>query len=346
MLRYGAMKSGPSSLPGFVSTAGPDLRRIFAGIKKDLDQVEKKLRDFSRSSVPLISEVGRYLFQKSGKRIRPALVLLSSRMVGARGPERILVSALVELIHTSSLIHDDIIDNSGLRRGRETVHSKWGPNVTVLLGDHLYIKSIGLSLMSRSARITPILAEVSMHMIEGEVQEYALSGRLGLPEKAYLEIVRKKTAALFSGSCRLGALLGRGGDGAEEALADYGLNLGMCFQVVDDLLDYTGDPAALGKPVLTDLAEGRVTLPLIYALGRDGNAVSSRVKGLLDQPPDGGRAAREIVDIVRSLGGLDYARAKAADYCRRAKVSLDAFAPSAYTKTLGLLADFVLNRDR
>jgi octaprenyl-diphosphate synthase len=322
-----------------------DLKRVYHGIQDDLGRVEDKLRDLSRSPSPLITEVSGYLFQKTGKRIRPALILLSAKALGYRGPDDILIAALVELIHTSSLIHDDIIDNAGTRRGKATVHSKWGPNITVLLGDYLYIKSINLSLQCRSPRVTSILTEVSVRMIEGEIKEYGSSGQLSLEETDYLDIIDKKTAALFSASCRLGGILGRAADGSEEALADYGLNLGLCFQLVDDLLDYTGDEDLLGKPVLTDLAEGRITLPLIHALSRDGAGARGRIEGLLKAHKDNRGARREIVDIVQSLGGLDYAFQKASEYCRKSKNSLATLPPSAYTESLSLLADFVLNRD-
>jgi len=339
------MKRAPIPAPPAIVRTRPDLKRVYHGIQGDLDQVEDKLRDLSRSPSPLISEVSGYLFQKTGKRIRPALILLCSKALDYHGPDNILLAALVELIHTSSLIHDDIIDNAATRRGKATVHAKWGPNITVLLGDYLYIKSINLSLQCCSPRVTSILTEVSVRMIEGEIKEYGLSGQLNLEETDYLDIIDKKTAALFSASCRLGGILGRAADGSEEALADYGLNLGLCFQVVDDLLDYTGDEGLLGKPVLTDLAEGRITLPLIHALSRDGARARGRIEGLLKEQKDNRRARQEIVDIVQSLGGLDYAFQKASLYCQKSKDSLARLPQSVYTESLSLLADFVLNRD-
>lgn len=324
----------------------PDLGRIYAGIQKDLGLVERNLRTIARSPVPLISEIGGYLFQKSGKRIRPALVLLCSRVFGSRARERVLLASLVELIHTSSLIHDDIIDNAGIRRGKPTLHAKWGRNITVLLGDHLYIRSISLSLESRLPRVTSILAEASVRMIEGEIKEYGLNGDLSLKEKDYLDIIDRKTAALFSASCRLGGILGKADGGEERALAAYGMNLGLCFQMVDDILDYIGDESILGKPVLSDLAEGRITLPLIHALSRNGSAMGARVKSLIQDGRGDLRARREIAALVRSRGGLDYARAKAALYCRRSKDSLSRLPRTTSTESLGLLADFVLGRDK
>jgi len=338
----------PAALPHSSPRLGKrlELGRIYAHIRKDIDLVEKKLKNISRSTVPLISEIGGYLFQKTGKRIRPALVLLSSKIFGPQGAERVLLSSLVELVHTASLIHDDIIDNGRTRRGKATLHAKWGPNVTVLLGDHLYIKSINLSLGCRSPRVTAILTEVSVRMIEGEIQEFGSSGRLSLAEKDYLDIIGKKTAALFSASCLLGGILGGATDSQEKALAEYGLNLGLCFQVIDDILDYTGEESRLGKPVLADLAEGRITLPLIYALSRDGSALVGRIERLLKDRKDDLQARREIVDRVQSLGGVDYALSRAAEYCRKSKDSLAGLPRTACTESLALLADFVLNRDQ
>ncbi len=340
------MKPIPPLDAGTLKRTRPDLGRIYAGITKDLDRVERKLREVSRSSVPLIDEIGRYLFQKSGKRIRPALVLLSSRLFPSASPEKVLLAALIELVHTSSLIHDDIIDNAGTRRGKPTLHSKWGPNVTVLLGDHLYIRSISLSLESRLPGVTALLAQASVRMIEGEVKEYELNGRLDLKEKDYLDIIDRKTAALFAASCRLGGIVGRAGRAEDRVLEDYGLNLGLCFQVVDDILDYAGNEGVLGKPVLGDLAEGRVTLPLIHVLGRDGAGLGRRIKGLLAEGRHEPGVRREIAALVRERGGLDYARERAAAFCRKAKDSLARLPESAPRESMALLADFILAREK
>jgi octaprenyl-diphosphate synthase len=340
------MKPAPPLDAGTLKRTRPDLGRIYAGITRDLVLVERKLKQVSRSNVPLIAEIGRYLFQKSGKRIRPALVLLSSRLFEARSPEKILLASLVELVHTSSLIHDDIIDNADIRRGKPTLHTKWGPNVTVLLGDHLYIRSISLSLESRLPGVTALLAGASVRMIEGEIKEYELNGHLDLKEKDYLDIIDRKTAALFAASCRLGGILGRAGRAEDRALLDYGLNLGLCFQMVDDILDYTGDEDVLGKPVLSDLAEGRITLPLIRVLSRDGTGPGRRIKSLLKDGRREPGVRREIADLVRSEGGLDYARERAAAFCRKAKDSLARLPESAPRESLGLLADFILAREK
>ncbi|HSA95943.1 MAG TPA: polyprenyl synthetase family protein, partial [Acidobacteriota bacterium] len=259
-----------------------DMSSLYREIRGDLDRVEERLESWSRSSNPLTAEISAYVLRKKGKRLRPALVLLTSRLFSPGSEESVFLASLVELLHTASLIHDDIVDNAGVRRGKESVHSKWGPNITVLLGDYLYIKSIGLSLQSRHERVIRLLAEVSARMIEGELDEYAQAGDLRITEEQYLDIVENKTAVLFGACCRIGAILGLASPEEEEAVAAYGLNLGKTFQIVDDLLDFTGDDKVLGKPTLSDLGEGRITLPLIRALaagGRDGRQLIKSLVG-------------------------------------------------------------------
>ena len=323
-----------------------DLRQLYGSIQGQLEDVEKKLRELARSSNPLIAEIGGYLFQKSGKRIRPALVLLCSGLYAGGGEEVVLSAALVEFIHTASLLHDDIIDNSSTRRGMSSVHAKWGPNVTVLLGDYLYIKTLNLSLGSRFQRLTEILTDVSARMIEGELQEYAHSGNLKLAEKDYLEIIERKTASLFSASCRIGGILGSASEAEQEALAAYGTNLGLCFQVIDDLLDYTGREEDLGKPVLSDLMEGRITLPLIDALRPNGRGEGDKLRRLLPKAKTSQAARREILDILRAGPSLDYTFRTADKYCQKAKAVLEAVPNSPYRQSLSLLADYILQRNR
>ena len=323
-----------------------DLRRLYGHIQRRLEEVESTLKRLTRSPNPLISEISSYLFQKSGKRIRPALVLLCSGMSGGQAKDAVLSAALVELLHTASLLHDDIIDNSDTRRGKTTVHVKWGPNVTVLLGDFLYIKTLALSLRSERRRLTDILTESSTRMIEGELKEYNQSGNLRMTERDYLDIIDLKTASLFSASCRIGGMLGGATAAQEEALAEYGTCLGLSFQVIDDLLDYTGDEKTLGKPVLADLAEGRVTLPLINALHQNGRGDRSRISRLLPRLKSHPRSRKEILELIQAGSSLEYAFRRAEEFSRRAKEALDGFPPGIHRQSLSLLAEFVLNRNR
>lgn len=330
-----------SSLPKW-----KDMSSLYREIRPDLDRVEDRLESWSRSSNPLTAEISRYVLRKKGKRLRPALVLLTSRLFSPASEESVFLASLVELLHTASLIHDDIVDNAGVRRGKESVHAKWGPNITVLLGDYLYIKSIGLSLQSRHERVIRLLTDVSARMIEGELDEYARSGDLRIKEEQYLEIVRNKTAALFGVCCRIGAILGLASPEEEDAVAAFGLNLGMTFQIVDDILDFTGDPEVLGKPVLSDLAEGRITLPLIRALGSGDRAGRQRIKALVGRQGVAAAERRRLVDDLATEGAFGYAAGRAREFAEKALEAIGPFPDTTPRETLVRLAVFSLLRKR
>ncbi|MGZ5487554.1 MAG: polyprenyl synthetase family protein [Candidatus Aminicenantales bacterium] len=323
-----------------------DMSSLYKEIRSDLDRVEDRLESWSRSSNPLTAEISGYVLRKKGKRLRPALVLLTSRLFSPGSEESVFLASLVELLHTASLIHDDIVDNAGVRRGKESVHTKWGPNITVLLGDYLYIKSIGLSLQSRHERVIRLLADVSARMVEGELDEYARSGDLKITESQYLDIVENKTAVLFGACCRIGAILGLASPEEEEAVAAYGLNLGKTFQIVDDLLDVTGDARVLGKPVLSDLGEGRITLPLIRALESGGRAGRDRVKSLVGRKDISGEERRELVAALAAGGALDYATGRAREFAEKSLEAINPFPDSTPRETLIRLAVFGLLRNR
>jgi octaprenyl-diphosphate synthase len=323
-----------------------DMSSLYKEIRSDLDRVEDRLDSWSRSSNPLTAEISRYVLRKKGKRLRPALVLLTSRLFSPGSEESVFLASLVELLHTASLIHDDIVDNAGIRRGKESVHSKWGPNITVLLGDYLYIKSIGLSLQSRYERVIRLLADVSARMIEGELDEYAQAGDLRITEDRYLDIIENKTAVLFGACCRIGAILGLASPEEEEAVAAYGLNLGKTFQIVDDLLDFTGDAGALGKPVLSDLGEGRITLPLIRSLGSDGRAGRQRIKALVGRKDIPADERRRLIESLSAGGAFDYAAGRARGFAERSLEAINHFPESTPRETMIRLALYGLTRRR
>ncbi len=323
-----------------------DVSSLYKEIRSDLDRVEDRLESWARSSNPLTAEISRYVLRKKGKRLRPALVLLSSRLFSPGSEESVFLASLVELLHTASLIHDDIVDNAGVRRGKESVHTKWGPNITVLLGDYLYIKSIGLSLQSRHDRVIRLLADVSARMIEGELDEYALAGDLRISEDRYMDIVENKTAVLFGACCRIGAILGLASPEEEEAVAAYGLNLGKTFQIVDDLLDFTGEARVLGKPVLSDLGEGRITLPLIHALQSDGKGVRQRIKPLVGRKDISGDERRRLIEGLAADGAFDYAEGRAREFAEKSLEAIHPFPESKPRETLIRLAIFGPVRSR
>ena len=324
----------------------PSLNEIYKDIQSDLNRVEKSLGVFAGDANELISEVNSYIFEKKGKRIRPALLLLSTKLFDYGGDEHILMCTLVEALHTASLIHDDIIDNSDLRRGKETVHTKWGPNITVLLGDYLYIKTMGFSLQSSHPEVIRILTDTSAQMIEGELFEYYMAGNLNITEEQYLSIIRQKTAALFAASCRIGGILGRAGKEEEMALATYGEQIGMSFQIVDDLLDYIGEEKNLGKPVLSDLTEGRITLPLIFTLNNGSPSIRREILHLIKNKETEAGSREQILSIIKSNGALDYAYDKAEEYVVRSKESLEIFRESGHRKALGYISDYILVRNK
>lgn len=321
---------------------GPGTEAILA----ELERVEDQLAAWARSANPLTAEASRYVLRKKGKRLRPALVLLTSRLFPGKDEESVYLAALVELLHTASLVHDDIVDNAETRRGSESVHSRWGPNITVLLGDYLYIKSIGLSLRSRHDRIIRILADVSSRMIEGELDEFVLGGDLVATEDEYLRVIENKTAALISCCCRIGSILGGADPGEEDRLAEFGLGLGMSFQLVDDLLDLEGTPDAIGKPVLSDLGEGRMTLPLIHALRAPDRARRKRLEGLVGRRDLSVDERRGLLDDLIACGSLEYTRSRAREYVERSLEILFRFPDSPDREALARLAAYVLRRDR
>jgi len=336
----------PNTAPASVLLSGRrDLVDVYTHIQAELGRVEEKLQVFTSSANRLVSEINGYLFKKRGKRIRPALLILSSRLLGYGGEDHIQAASLVEFIHTASLIHDDIIDKADLRRGVDTVHARWGSNVSVLLGDFLYIKTIGLALGSAYPQIVRILTDVSTRMIEGELDEFRRSGDLSLSEREYLGIINDKTAVLFAASCRIGGVLAEALPEQQEALAAYGLNLGLAFQIIDDLLDFKGSRDRLGKPVLSDIREGRITLPLIYSINSDGRRNGLRLRALLEDKSLREETQREILDIVRANGALDYTFRRAQEYSLRAREIMSGFPASAHREALSLLTDFVLMRE-
>jgi octaprenyl-diphosphate synthase len=319
------------------------LREIYRGIEADIEAVEAEIRGFSRNSNSLITEVDAYLLEGGGKRVRPALLILASRLFDYRGRDHIFWSAIIETIHTASLVHDDIVDNAALRRGRDTVHARWGSNITVLLGDFLYIRAITLALKTRATPIIDVIADATAQMIEGEIIESSITGRTDVTEAVYMDVLGKKTASLFSAACRIGGLVAGAPPETVDRLGAFGTNLGLAFQIVDDLLDYTSDAETLGKPVLSDFREGRLTLPVLHALGRADAAGRAEIAALVrDRQTDPAGPSR-VLEIV-SPEGLEDSLERARDFIRRAKDGLGTLPRSEARDALASVADLVLER--
>jgi octaprenyl-diphosphate synthase len=323
-----------------------DLAQIFEPIRADLDAVEQEFLRHVESRVELIPQIGRYIQTSGGKRVRPAVLLMASRLAGYSGDRAVLYASVVEFIHTATLVHDDIIDGSDLRRGRLAVHSRWGNDITVLLGDYLYIKSMALALTQDSLEIIRLLCDVTLRMIEGELYQLTKTGDVDITEEEHFEIIRRKTAYLFGGCAQIGGKLGTVTPEQENALREYGFNLGVAFQLVDDLLDFVAEEEILGKPIGGDLREGKVTLPVIYLLqGADG-AAGDLIRGVVRDRTVTPDAWREIRRLLAEHRATDAAHHKAMDYAAAAKRHLDAFPPTPERDALMALPDYVLSRDR
>ena len=321
------------------------LREIVQLVEGDLGRVEALLAEQVRSDVRLVAEIARYIQEGGGKRVRPALLLLASRLCGNDGERAVVLASTVEFIHTATLLHDDIIDEATVRRGRRSVNSRWGNDVTVLVGDFLYTKSMAMALSQDNLRILRLLSDVTLRMIEGEILEIERNGNLQVTAEDHLDVIRRKTADLFAACTRIGAILGEAGEEREKALTSYGLNLGICFQMVDDLLDFTAEEKTLGKPVANDLREGKVTLPMIFLLRRAGGDEVAKVRAVLADRGFDRVSREEIVRLAREKHALEEARRLAEHYASAARRDLLAFEPSVYREALEALPDFILSRD-
>ncbi len=323
-----------------------DLAQLFEPIREDLEAVEREFVRHIQSRVQLIPEMGRYIQNSGGKRVRPAVLLMASRLSGYQGERAVLYASVVEFIHTATLVHDDIIDGSELRRGRAAAHSRWGNDITVLLGDYLYIKSMAMALTQDSLEIIRLLCDVTLRMIEGELYQLTKAGDVDISEEEHFEIIRRKTAFLFGGCAQIGGMLGGVTPEQETALREYGFNLGVAFQLVDDLLDYTADQVALGKPIGGDLREGKVTLPVIFLLRGGGEEADRLIRAVVRERAVTNEQWRQILSLLREHHATDLAFERAVEYANRAKSCLAAFPPGRERDALAALPDYVLARDR
>ena len=327
-------------------TPAADLAQIFEPIRPELEAVEQEFARHIQSRVALIPEMGRYLQNSGGKRVRPAVLLMAARLCGYQGDRAVTYASVVEFIHTATLVHDDIIDGADMRRGRVAAHSRWGNDITVLLGDYLYIKSMALALTHDSLDLVRLLCDVTLRMIEGELYQLTKAGDVDIAEEEHFEIIRRKTAFLFGGCAQIGGLLGKVGPEREAALREYGFNLGIAFQLVDDLLDYTADQAALGKPIGGDLREGKVTLPIIVLRERGGEAAYKTVRQVVAERSVSPEQWREILRLLSEHGATELAYQRAVEYADRAKECLSVFPASREKDALLALPDYVVARDR
>ena len=322
-------------------------KRVFTLITAELAQVESEFERQARSNVQVIDYLGDYLRESGGKRVRPALTILSNYAVGGDGSRynSIRMATVMEFLHTATLVHDDIIDGADSRRNRPTVNALYGNETAVLMGDWLYMSAFETSLAERSLPILDILTRVTRKMTEGELLQLTTLGRTDVSEQQYLDIIQRKTAFLFSASCEVGAILGGATESEQKALADYGMNLGMAFQLTDDLLDFTSTDDALGKGAGVDLLGGKVTLPLIYLIATDSSA-RELAQTVMDEKKYKTISRPMLLEAVGSVDAGTRARARADEYAGAAQTALELLPDSDYADSLRSIPTYVLDRDR
>ncbi|HYB69205.1 MAG TPA: polyprenyl synthetase family protein [Candidatus Bathyarchaeia archaeon] len=320
--------------------------RVALAVGPELAAIEAAIRGEIASPVPLIHEMGEFIAGAGGKRLRPILLLIAARLAGYQGPRAVQMGCVVELLHTATLIHDDVVDQAPLRRGRPSANARWGDDASILVGDHLYSKSFALMVQDGDPRVLETLARATVSMTEAEVfqLERKRSGTTSEPD--YLRIITQKTASFMSACCRIGALLGPANPEQVEGLTRYGLDIGIAFQISDDSLDFVADQARLGKAVGADLKEGKRTLPLIATVDRAGPVDRARIQGLLERTGLEPDEIEEIRRLVVKHAGVEYALERAHQYAESAKDALRSFSDSEDKDTLLLVADFVVDRDR
>lgn len=332
------MQPAPSPAPAL-----PDLPAIQALARDDMAAVDALIRHRLASDVVLINQVAEYIVGAGGKRLRPMLLLLAAGALGHRGRDAHQLAAVVEFIHTATLLHDDVVDESDLRRGRRTANAVWGNAASVLVGDFLYSRSFQLMVELDRMEVMRILADTTNLIAEGEVLQLLHVRNPDTDEAAYLRVIERKTAVLFAAATRLGALLAGADARTCDALHDYGLNLGYAFQIADDVLDYASDTQTLGKNLGDDLAEGKATLPLIHAIAHAEDATRARLRSAIEQGDAG--ALPEVVAAIHASGGLEYSRSRADAYAQAAREALAGLEENPHVAALHGLADYAVRRD-
>jgi len=320
-------------------------KELFELLRDDLAAIEREFGRDTVSNVRAITEIGEYLRAGGGKRLRPALLLLASKLFNYEGRGAVRLGAVVEIIHTATLVHDDIIDDAKTRRGRPAANTQWGNSKCVLAGDWLYMQSFKVALQERNFRVLDSLTELTQQMVEGELLQMEKLGKL-LSLEEHFDLIYRKTACLFSTCMRMGAILGQASPEQEEALAGYGRDLGMAFQIVDDVLDLTASESVLGKPVASDLREGKATMAVIHALERCTPAEREKIQIVLENQAFNGVTHGDILEILQRYGSLDAAHDRAMQYAEAARDGLRGFPDSEIKRALLWAPDFVVARDK
>jgi|ERR1051326_4172394 octaprenyl-diphosphate synthase len=322
-------------------------KRIFDLVSPELQLVEAEFERQARSNIQVIAYIGEYLRRSGGKRVRPALTILSNYAAGGDGSNysSIRMATVMEFLHTATLVHDDVIDKAETRRNRPSINSEFGNQTAVLMGDWLYMSAFETSLAERSLPILDILTAVTRKMTEGELLQLTLLGRTDVSEEQYFDVIARKTAYLFSACCEIGAVLGGADRQTREMLRDYGMNLGIAFQLVDDLLDFTGSEDVLGKPAGADLIEGKVALPLIFLIQRQPE-MRLPIQTVISDG-DYGRVSRDrLLQSLERTGALRMAFERATEYASAALSAVEGLQDSPYAEVLSSLPAYIVERDR
>ncbi len=314
-------------------------------IADDLKRVEQIIGTDTICSVDAVTAIGRHLHSSGGKRLRPALLLLAAGACGADREAALRMGAVMEIIHTATLVHDDVIDEAEVRRGSPSTNQEWGNQVSVLAGDWLYMQAFSLAVRERNFYVLDLLIDLTQMMVEGELIQAEMVGRIDVTEQQHQDLIHRKTACLFSVCTRMGAILAGNGEEVEQRLRNYGWNLGMAFQLIDDVLDFEASETLLGKPVGNDLKEGKVTLPAILALRSCTAAERQEIETVVREGGYAAVPAGRIREIVAKHGAIDEVRRHAADYCQAAVNSLDALPGTPYKRALASVADWIVNRE-
>jgi len=322
------------------------IQDVFSAYKDDLQQVEKCINDNVISEIKLIPEVAHHLIDSGGKRFRPLLLLICARLYRYHGESRFPMAAAMEFIHTATLLHDDVIDQATIRRGKTSANNVFGNAVSVLVGDFLCFKSFRLLTEVGNLDILQLISRIAYIMSEGEVFQLIKRGDINLTEEEYLTIIEKKTAVLISAACATGAILGSASPEKIDALSQFGKNIGLAFQITDDILDYMGKEQEFGKSIGKDLEEGKITLPLIFAIKQSSAEEKDKIKEIITRRKGSQKAAREILRLIKKYNGIDYSLQRAEKFIRDAQIQLNVFSECLEKSQLNAVAGYILSRNR
>jgi octaprenyl-diphosphate synthase len=321
-----------------------EIQEVFSLYDDDIKRVEDYLEAQQKSYIQLIPEIANHIIHSGGKRLRPLLLLITSDLCGYEGERRYLLAAVMEFIHTASLLHDDVIDHADVRRGKNSANRVWGNSASVLVGDFLYSKAFKILAEDRDPAVQNLLSTTTITMVEGEISQLIRSGNIESTEKEYLSVIEKKTAILISASCAIGAILAKAPESDIEALARFGMRLGMAFQLTDDALDYVALEEEFGKSIGMDLKEGKITLPLIVAFKRCSPEERDLIKNVVENKETTGDDINEIISLISKYGGIDHTLNAADEYIKEGRTFLESFEDSTPKEALLAISDYVVKR--